>query len=206
VRPVNLLPRQQDLAGSAQNESRAMRQILVAAAVSLLVVFVIVAAAFEREQRAASRRQAVLTSLDQQLAAIQSTAAATAAARTSAQARYDAVVGVAAARVPWDRFLDGVSRVIPSGAWLSQVAAQPSVADTSNPTSPATGAAPSPAVTIQGYARSQDIVADLLRRLSYVPALADVSLQQTQKVDVGTSKAIQFTIAASVRWVGGSGS
>jgi Tfp pilus assembly protein PilN len=205
VRPVNLLSRQQDSAASPSHAPRAIQQTLIVGAVALLVVFAFAGIAFTRDHGAVSRRQGELTSLRQQLASIQNTAAAAAAARTRSERRYDAVVGVAAARVPWDRLLDDVSRVIPSGAWLSQLAAEPTAPDPANPTAPTPGTASSAPVTIEGYARSQDVVAELLHRLTYVPTLTDISLQQTQKGDVGSGKAIQFTIGAGVRSFGGNG-
>lgn len=205
MRAVNLLSHQQDLGTDAARDSRAIRQTLLVAAAALLLLSAIVGVAFTREHRAVAQRQAELKAVRAQLASIQSTAAAVAAARTRIERRYDAVIEVAGARVPWDRLLDGVSRVIPSGAWLTQLAAQPSGVDPADPAAPGPSAASSAPMTIQGYARSQDVVADVLRRLTYVPTLTDVSLQQTQKTDVGARKAIQFTIVASVRSSRGNG-
>jgi hypothetical protein len=57
---------------------------------------------------------------------------------------------------------------------------------------------------VTGYGRSQATVARALERLALMPALSDVSLQSTERTDVGTKKAIKFTIGANVRSAGGT--
>ena len=58
-----------------------------------------------------------------------------------------------------------------------------------------TGAAPTGFV-VTGTAPSQAAVARTLDRLALIPALADVTLQSTQRAD---KKALQFTIGANLR-------
>ena len=56
---------------------------------------------------------------------------------------------------------------------------------------------------VTGSARSQAAVARALDRLALIPALSDVSLQSTQRADVGSKTALQFTIGANLRSTGG---
>ena len=98
---------------------------------------------------------------------------------------------------------------MPRGAWLESLQgtnaapAAPAPASTSTPSTPAAGAAPTGFV-VTGYARSQATVARALDRLVLMPALSDVSLQTSERTDVGTKKAFKFTIGANVRSAGGT--
>jgi type IV pilus assembly PilN-like protein len=59
--------------------------------------------------------------------------------------------------------------------------------------------------TVTGYARSQATVANVMERLSLIPALTDVSLTSSQRTPLGDKNAVQFTIGANVRSLGGNG-
>lgn len=87
------------------------------------------------------------------------------------------------------------SAVVTSNGLSSSSSSSSSTSTASQPTS----------VVLTGFARSQDIVAQALSRLALMPALSDIALQSTERTDVGSHKAIQFTINANVRTAGGNG-
>ncbi len=55
------------------------------------------------------------------------------------------------------------------------------------------------ALTIQGYTYTQDGVARLLERLSVIPDLKNVQLQNSQITQVSGQNVIQFTIVSDIR-------
>jgi hypothetical protein len=57
--------------------------------------------------------------------------------------------------------------------------------------------------TLDGYTYSHPAVARLLSRLSVIPDLVNVQLQQSTMTKVGVAKAVHFVIAADVRQPGG---
>lgn len=123
------------------------------------------------------------------------------------KAQLDAFGMVAAQRVQWDLLLGDVSRVIPSGSWLSTLTlqGQPQVSPTATPTPPPATPAPQATPTgfvASGFALSQERVVRLLQQLERVPMLSDITLQRSERANVGTAKAFQFTLSANVRFQG----
>ena len=59
-------------------------------------------------------------------------------------------------------------------------------------------------ITMDGYTYSQPAVARLLTRLSVVPDLVNVQLQQSTLSKIGATPVVHFTIAADVRKPGGA--
>ena len=55
------------------------------------------------------------------------------------------------------------------------------------------------ALTIQGYTYSQAGVARLLERLSVLPDLKNVQLQNSQSATVGSQTVFNFTIVSDIR-------
>jgi Tfp pilus assembly protein PilN len=162
----------------------------------------------------ASHREA-LASVQQQVAEAQTRAAAR--AQTQAQqaaastlpsdikAQLDAFNMAAAQRIQWDLLLSDVSRVMPQGTWLSSLTlqgAQPADATSGSPAA-ATAGAPTGFVA-SGFAFSQPVVARLMQRLALVPMLSDITLQRSEKSNVGADEAFQFTLSANVRLDGAS--
>jgi Tfp pilus assembly protein PilN len=137
-------------------------------------------------------------------------------AGTLVQERSNRVAALAAAldtRTAFDRVLVDLSRVLPKGAWLTQLEAA-SVAP-STPADAAAAAATGSAggeVTIQGAAFSHETVAAVLGRLAVVPTLSNVRLTSTALVDPSADQEgkakkrartfISFTLAASIRSAG----
>jgi Tfp pilus assembly protein PilN len=230
MRAVNLLTapvekRQDDV----QSRARTTKTIAIAAGLVLALLVVSLAAAFAHGRSKANGRQAKLDQLHAQVARAQAAAAVPSATHASTQAHLAAITSAASGRIAWDALLAQLSRVMPSGAWLETLQAGDAAAasttssssSSSTPTTSTTtssapagniaGAASTPGTTptsfvVTGYALSQDIVALALDRLALMPSLSNVSLQSTQRADVGaTKKAVQFTINANVSSAGGNG-
>jgi Tfp pilus assembly protein PilN len=208
---INLLP-----AGAIRHkrwgavaDGGAAKRVLATAAVAAGVVIVASGAAFVQAHNAVSDRQATLDRLEQQVATAQAKAAVVQAARTSAQARRVAVTEVNSKRITWEQVLRDLSRVLPANVWLQTLQAQsptPTVgASTTSTTSTTTTTGTTPtAFVVTGYTSSQKGVARVIDRLSVLPWLSDVSLQQSTRADTAVGgKAVQFTIGANLSSTGG---
>jgi Tfp pilus assembly protein PilN len=208
---INLLP-----AGAIRHkrwgavaDGGSAKRVLVTAAAAAGVVTVLFGAAFVQAHSAVSDNQATLDGLEQKVATAQAKAAVVQAARTSAQARHVAVTEVNSKRITWEQVLRDLSRVLPANVWLQTLQAQsptPTVgASTASTTLPTTMTGTTPtAFVVTGFTSSQKGVARVIDRLSILPWLSDVSLQQSTRADTATgSKAVQFTIGANLSSTGG---
>ena len=210
MQAVNLLP-----AGATRSrrwgavaDGQSPKRVVVTAAAAAGVVVVALAGAFVHTSGVVSDRQSTLDGLSQEVAAAEATAASSQAARASAQARRVAVTTVTSQRVTWEQVLRDLGRVLPRNVLLENLQAQsptPTVATTATATTtmPATGSAPT-AFVVTGRTSSQKSVARVIDRLSVLPWLSDVSLQQSTRSDTGTGGLpVQFTIGANLSSTGG---
>jgi Tfp pilus assembly protein PilN len=209
---INLLP-----AGAIRHKrwgavaDGSVKRVLVTAAAAAGVVIVVFGAAFVHSHSAVSDKQATLDGLEQQVAAAQATAASAQAARANVQARHTAVTTVTSQRVTWEQVLRDLARVLPANVWLQNLQAQSptstvaaSTASTPSTTTAATPGSTPTAFVVSGFTSSQKAVARVIDRLSVLPWLSDVSLQQSTRADTGTgTEAVQFTIGANLSSVGG---
>jgi Tfp pilus assembly protein PilN len=208
MRAVNLLPADATRRRWGAGDKGAAKRVLLTAAATAGVVVVAFAAAFVHEHSVVSDKQSTLDGLSQQVAAAQAKAASTQAARANAQARRVAVTTVTSQRVTWEQVLRDLGRVLPRNVLLENLQAQsptPTVATstTSTTTTPATGSTPT-AFVVSGYTSSQKGVARVIDRLSVLPWLSDVSLQQSTRADTGKGGlTVQFTIGANLSSTGG---
>jgi Tfp pilus assembly protein PilN len=190
-----------------------VKRVFVTAAVAAGVVIVASGAAFVQTHNTVSDRQATLDGLQQQVAAAQATAASAQAARANVQARHTAVTTVTSQRITWEQVLRDLARVLPANVWLQNLQAQSptptvSASTTSASTTSTTTTAPSgstpTAFVVTGFTSSQKAVARVIDRLSVLPWLSDVSLQQSTRADTGRGgMAVQFTIGANLSSTGG---
>jgi Tfp pilus assembly protein PilN len=120
---------------------------------------------------------------------------------TQREQRSLALASALGKRVAWDRVLRRFALVLPDDVWLNSLTG--SVPLDAAPSTVATTAsnlpAPATQLTIQGYTYSQASVARLLARLSVVPDLQDVQLQNSASATVSGQTVINFTIVANVR-------
>jgi Tfp pilus assembly protein PilN len=212
MRAVNLLP-----AGSTRGrrwgagDRGDAKRVLVTAAVVAAVLMAALVAAFVHAHSSVADKQETLAGLEQKVAAAKATAAAAQATRASAQARRVAVTEVNSKRITWEQVLRDLSRVLPGNVWLQNLQAQsptPTVGASTAPTAStttttSTGVAPT-AFVVTGFTSSQKGVARVIDRLSVLPWLSDVSLQQSTRADTGKGgMAVQFTIGANLSSTGG---
>jgi Tfp pilus assembly protein PilN len=203
MRAVNLLPagatrrRRWAATGGGQDGKR----VLLTAAATAGVVVVALAAAFVHQHSVVSDKQSTLNGLSQKVAAAEATAASAQAARANAQARRAAVTAVTSQRVTWEQVLRDLGRVLPGNVRLENLQAQAPIPTTAVSTT--TGSTPT-AFVVTGYTSSQKSVARVIDRLSVLPWLSDVSLQQSTRSDTGNGGlTVQFTIGATLSSIGG---
>ncbi len=207
MRAVNLLPRQH----VELKRERPNTIVLLAAIGGAAVVLVLVAGTLVAN-RSVNRQQQALTSARAVLAVTPSheLSAQTQAFRqqvlTQREQRSLALASALGKRVAWDRILRRFALVLPSDVWLTSltgtVPLDPVAAATPTTTS---GSLPAAAteLTIAGSTYSQDSVARLLERLSVVPDLQNVQLQNSSSAVVSGQNVVSFTIVADIR--GGKG-
>jgi Tfp pilus assembly protein PilN len=210
---INLLP-----AGAIRHkrwgavaDGGSAKRVLVTAAATAGVVIVASGAAFFQAHSTATDRQTTLDGLEQQVAAAQATATSAQAARANVQARRTAVTTVTSQRITWEQVLRDLARVLPANVRLQSLQAQSptptvsaSTAPTTSTTTTATSGSTPTAFVVTGFTSSQKAVARVIDRLSVLPWLSDVSLQQSTRADTGRGgMAVQFTIGANLSSTGG---
>jgi Tfp pilus assembly protein PilN len=196
MQAINLLP-EQPSQGSALSQVSA-KTAAIAGACVLGVTCLFMGVSYFQAHSSVTSREDELAAIAQKHAKVQSIIAKVAANQGSAQARIAAFRDAASARIPWDNLLDDVSRILPSGAWLTSL--NMSIGSAA-PLPPGSTAAPPPVpteFTVTGFAFSQNEVAKVMQRLELVPALQGVTLQNSNRSDVDETKAFQYTISASV--------
>jgi Tfp pilus assembly protein PilN len=203
VRAINLLPRD-DARGGRQAQWIVL--IPVAAAVLLTAV---TSAAFLSASGKVKTKEAELATLKDELAAIPTPDASKVqtqnALATDKQTRVTALGTALSRRVAWDRIFRELSLVLPEDVWLATLSAKAPVSSSvaSAPAPPATGTSVAATqFTLDGYTYSHAAVARLLSRLSVVPDLVNVQLQQSTLTKVGTAQVVHFVIAADIRTPG----
>jgi Tfp pilus assembly protein PilN len=220
MRAVNLLPSERSpqadpRAGAVRGGVLTSTRVAIAGAGLALAVSGVVGYTFVGARNDAAEKREALAAVQEQVARAE--AEAEAAARANQQsagpvlpadvkAQLDAFRMVESTRMQWDLLLGDVSRVLPSGSWLSSLTLQgmPSTATGTTTSTPVPGATPTGFVAT-GYALSHNTVARLMQRLAVVPMLSDITLQRSEKANVGADEAFQFTLSANVR-LNGAGS
>jgi Tfp pilus assembly protein PilN len=204
MRAVNLLPRQQ----IAHKRERPNAVILVASIGGAAVVLVLLAG-FLLANRNVDRQKQNLATAHAVLAATPAhhLSASTQAFRSTVlsdrEQRSLALDAALGKRVAWDRILRRFALVLPDDVWLTSlqgtVPLDAPTADVALSTTPSTLPATATDLTIVGYTYTQDGVARLLERLSVIPDLKNVQLQNSQVSTVGGQQVIQFTIVSDIR-------
>jgi Tfp pilus assembly protein PilN len=217
MRAVNLLPSERSpqadpRGGAATGGVLTSTRVAIAGAGLALIVSGVVGYTFVGARGDAAEKREALAAIEEQVA--QAEAEVEAAARANQQvaapvlpadvkAQLDAFRMVASTRMQWDLLLGDVSRVLPSGSWLSSLTLQ-GAPTTPSTSTPITATTPTGFVA-SGYALSHNTVARLMQRLELVPMLSEITLQRSEKANVGADEAFQFTLSANVR-LNGAGS
>ena len=203
MRAVNLLPQQQ----VTQKREAPNTVVLVAAIGGAAVVLALAAGALlanrsvDRERQALSNAQAVLAVTPVHHISTK-TNAYRSAVLSQREERSLALASALSKRVSWDRILRRFALVLPNDVWLTSLTGSVPL-DTPSTAVPATTSSALPpqatALTIVGYTYSQAGVARLLERLSVLPDLKNVQLQNSQTAVVGGQNVISFTIVSDIR-------
>jgi Tfp pilus assembly protein PilN len=203
VRAINLLPRDNERRGPQKTQWIVLVPVVLAVLLTALL-----SATFLSASGKVKDKQAELSQLQDELRLIPTPDASRVKTQTALaadkQARVTALSGALSRRVAWDRIFRELSLVLPDDVWLATISAKAPVASS-------TAVVPAPVgttvaatqFTIDGYTYSHAAVARLLSRLSVVPDLVNVQLQQSTLSKVGTAQAVHFVIAADVRRPGG---
>jgi Tfp pilus assembly protein PilN len=204
MRAVNLLPRQQVV----RTRERPNAVILVASIGGAAVVLALVAG-FLLANRSVDRQRSDLATAHAELAVTHahhfsaSTQSFRSTVLTDREQRSLALDAAIGKRVAWDRILRRFALVLPDDVWLTSLTGtvpldSSSAAAAVGTTPTALPSAPT-ALTITGYTYTQDGVARLLERLSVIPDLENVQLQNSQSSVVAGQNVIQFTVVSDIR-------
>ena len=197
MRGVNLLPpdyRPAKQAGVGDGLSK--HAVALGGTAAAVAVAALLGVSWQSASKSAKDSQSQLDALRARIAAVSEPASST---NQTVRARIEQVMTADAARVSWDGFLQKLSRVLPEDVWLTTLQAPenaPATPGTDTTTTTTTGAPTN--FTVSGYTYSQASVARLMRRLSMLPWLSDVSLSNSTLTVVGTKSVFQFTIVGGV--------
>jgi Tfp pilus assembly protein PilN len=197
MKAVNLLPADYKQVGQASFGSGLKKHpVALGGTAAALVVAVLLGASYQSASKDAKTNQDQLDALNAQIAALAQPATS---ASQSVRDRINQVTTADSTRMSWDGFMTKLARVLPEDVWLTSMQVQESapLAPGTAPAAPAPGTAPT-GFTASGYTYSQASVARLMRRLSMLPWLSDVSLQNSTETVVGTQSVFQFTIVGGV--------
>ena len=202
MRAVNLLPRQH----VEQSRERPNAVVLLAAiggaAVLLALVggFLVANRSVNREKQSLASARAVLAVTPDHELSVQ-TQSFRQQVLTQREQRSLALASALGKRVAWDRVLRRFALVLPNDVWLTSVVANVPLDPTAAAATTTSSALPAAAteLTIQGYTYSQASVARLLERLTVVPDLTDVQLQNSAAASVSGQNVVNFTIVANIR-------
>jgi Tfp pilus assembly protein PilN len=123
-----------------------------------------------------------------------------------ALARATALSTALQTSVSWDRLLRELSLTLPDDVWFDSVI----TATTTTPTGPTVGgdvgaATSAPVITtastltIGGYAMEHERIAQLLARLEAIPTFTSVQLQSADRIDLGSTSVIQFSVVGALK-------
>lgn len=203
MRAVNLLPDDRQREQEGKSGYLTAKWVVPLGAGLLTIACIFVGFTFVNERNEVSNKRETLQAFQQEVTQARAQQATTTTALNDTQARLAAFNTAALARISWDTLLAEVSRVLPSGAWLSNLTVQSPTPSTSAPgattgTTTGTDTTVPTAFVVSGYALSHDTVAVVMERLALVPMLTDVTLQRSQRSDIGGHRTYQFTMSANV--------
>ena len=204
MRAINLLPRD-----DARRGRQKTQWIVLVPVVAAVLLTAGLSAGFLSASGKVKDRQAELSSLKDELAKIPTPDASKVQSQNSLasdkQTRVRALGAALSRRVAWDRIFRELSLVLPDDVWLATLSAKAPVSSSAAqaPAPPTAGASVAATqFTLDGYTYSHAAVARLLSRLSVVPDLVNVQLQQSTLTKVGAALVVHFTIAADIRQPG----
>jgi Tfp pilus assembly protein PilN len=197
MKAVNLLPADYKQVRQASFGSGLGRHpVALGGTAAAIAVAALLGLSYQSASHSVKTNQTQLDGINAQIAAL---AQPVTSASQSVRDRINQVTTADATRMSWDGFMTKLARVLPEDVWLTTMSVQESAPLTPGaaPAAPVPGTAPT-GFTVSGYTYSQTSVARLMRRLSMLPWLSDVSLQTSTETVVGTHSLFQFTIVGGV--------
>jgi Tfp pilus assembly protein PilN len=207
MRAVNLLPRQH-----VQQRREPPNTVVLVAGIGAATVVLALVGGFLLANRSESRQRQALSTARAVLAVTPAnhlsakTQAFRSAVLTQREQRSLALASAIGQRVAWDRVLRRFALVLPDDVWLTSLTGNvplstPSTTPAATPTASTPSALPAvpTELTIEGSTYTQDGVARLLERLSVLPDLKNVQLQNSQSAVVAGQRIINFTIVSDIR-------
>jgi len=205
MKAVNLLPTDhKPVRQTSLSAELSKHVVLICGVVGAIVVAAVLGLTYQSASKSAKSNQVQLDALNARIAALSQPLNA---ADQSVRERIQQVTAADSTRMSWDGFMNRLARVLPEDVWLVSMQAMEPAPVVATPGA-ATGAAATPApvaptgtptgFTISGFTYSQSSVARLMRRLSMLPWLSDVSLQNSNVTTVGSNSVFQFTVIGNV--------
>jgi Tfp pilus assembly protein PilN len=192
MRAVNLIPADRGRKRNASLPSVSLNPLLLLGVVVAVAAVAGVVVETRSANSTVSARQQALRDVEAQIAKVPKPDVP----RPGVTSRLSVVTAVAPQRTSWDGFLSAVSRVIPEDVWLTTMSAA-STSPAAVVPGPSTAPVPN-GFSLTGYTYSQPSVARLMRRLTLVPWLSDVSLTTSNKTTLNNHIVYQFTLGANV--------
>jgi Tfp pilus assembly protein PilN len=195
VRPVNLIPKEQQRRGSGVTEGRTGLGVYLL--LGFLGIAVLGVAAVVLTSNSVSKKKEEVAQIERD------TASAKASADTlrpygnfaqMKQARVDTVNSLVTTSFNWERVLRSLSRTIPSNVWLTSFTGtvSPNVKVETEGGSAAAqlrGKTNSPAIAISGCTMSHSAVARMMVRMRNLDDVSDVVLQSSEKSESASESA-----------------
>ena len=204
MRAVNLLPRDH-----GQRTIKKESLPVLVGACSAVLVLAVLGAMFMMGSGKIAAQQRKLDDLNRRFQALPppppGPTAAEQALAGEQSARVTALSAALASRVSWDRVFREFSLILPDDVWLTELSAKSPISPATNAASE-TGTGTPSEFTITGRTYSHDGVARLLSRLQVVPDLTNVQLVSSNLTKVGNQDVVEFSIAADITSVPGTGS
>jgi Tfp pilus assembly protein PilN len=201
LRGVNLLP------SELKGQRKKVNPLHVALPIAAVVPIAAMGILFLQANGEVSDRNAEISAIQAQIDALPEPTRPTVdpALALDQQQRATALAAVLGQRLPWDRVLGDVSRVLPANVWLTHFTARTPDTSTAGLAAVTPGSPTTPTgVSIEGYTYRLTDVAVLLSRLETVPSLTNVSLGSSERKTIGKKQAISFTIIADIDGNGGA--
>jgi Tfp pilus assembly protein PilN len=206
MRSLNLLPKDVKLGKTTIRPAFAH----VGMAFVALLVAGGVGALYYTKQQDIRERQSTIEDRKAEIAAIKSVQEVIddsgSALAGEALARATALSTALQTSVSWDRLLRELSLTLPDDVWFDSVI----TATTTTPTGPTVGGdvgaatsapviATASTLTIGGYAMEHERIAQLLARLEAIPTFTSVQLQSADRIDLGSTSVIQFSLVGALK-------
>jgi Tfp pilus assembly protein PilN len=189
MRAVNLLPEKHRPRQSTGSKGRASYFLIggLGLAVAAVLMYVVTVNSINSDKTDIAEAQAAATQANAQADQL---GAYGDFAKVKAQ-RVSEVKQLAQGRMDWERLVRELATVLPDGVWIKNAAAAAPGADSAATgaaaAAPADPTATGPTLTLQGCARDQAIVAEMLVRLKQMQGATDVKLDHSTKPDAATA-------------------